>query len=80
MKLSIYSLRETLFDGEVTSVSLPTPLGEITVLDHHIPLVSIVSPGEIRCAFPNEAIRTFPFRGGILEIQPDSKAIILAQP
>ncbi|OIO53107.1 ATP synthase F1 subunit epsilon [Candidatus Peregrinibacteria bacterium CG1_02_54_53] len=36
-----------MFDGEVESVSLPTPQGEITVLPDHIPLISIVSPGAI---------------------------------
>jgi len=35
------------FEGEVDSVSLPTPQGEITILPHHIPLISIVVPGAI---------------------------------
>lgn len=36
-----------MFEGEVDSVSLPTPQGEITILPHHIPLISIVAPGVI---------------------------------
>ena len=88
MKLSIYSLQETLFEGDVTSVSLPTPLGEMTVLDHHIPLVSIISSGEIRYTLlnpkqsrgTNELIETLPFHGGILESQPESKVVVLANP
>lgn len=36
-----------MFDGEVLSVSLPTPDGEITVLPHHIPLISIVAAGTV---------------------------------
>ncbi len=79
MHLSIYSLRETIFKGEATSVSIPTPLGEMTVLDNHIPMVSIVSPGEIRCTLPDSTTKALPFHGGILEVRPESDVIILAQ-
>lgn len=80
MHLSIYSLQKTLFEGDVTSVSLPTPLGEMSVLDHHIPLVSIVSPGEIRYTLLTDIIEVLPFRGGILEIRPESNVVVLANP
>ena len=36
-----------IFTGDIDSVSLPTPDGEITVLPRHIPLISIVVPGSI---------------------------------
>lgn len=80
MHLSVYSLQETLFEGEVISVSLPTPLGEMTVLDHHIPLVSTISPGEIRYTLIDEITKTLPFRGGILEVRPESNVVVLANP
>ena len=35
------------FTGDVDSISLPTPDGEITVLPHHIPLITIVIPGTV---------------------------------
>jgi F0F1-type ATP synthase epsilon subunit len=80
MHLSIYSLQETLFEGQVVSVNLPTPLGEMTVLNHHIPLVSIISPGEICCVLPDSTIKTLPFHGGILEVRPQSNVVVLANP
>lgn len=89
MHLSVHSLQKTLFEGDVASVSLPTPLGEMTVLDHHIPLVSIVSPGEIRYTLlddssaslgTGEVTKVLPFSGGILEIRPESKVVVLANP
>ncbi len=80
MRLSIYSLQETIFEGEAMSVSVPTPLGEMTVLDHHIPIVSTVSPGEIRCALPNDTVKILPFHGGILEVRPESNVVVLANP
>lgn len=36
-----------MFEGEVDSVSLPTPAGEISILPNHIPLISIIAPGAI---------------------------------
>lgn len=80
MRLSIYSLRETIFEGEATSVSLPTPLGEMTVLDNHIPMVSVVSHGEIRCTLPDSTTKALLFRGGILEVRPESNVVVLANP
>ena len=78
MHLSIYSLEKTIFDGEVASVTLPTPLGEMTVLEHHIPLVSTISAGEIRYALLNNAVEAVAFHGGILEVQPESRVVVLA--
>ncbi len=36
-----------VFEGQVDSISLPTMEGEITVLPHHIPLLSVLTPGSI---------------------------------
>lgn len=47
MHLSIVTPDRPVFDAEIDSVSLPTPQGEITVLPHHIPLITIVVPGSV---------------------------------
>jgi len=47
LKLEITTPDRPMFEGEVNSVSLPTPQGEITILPHHIPLISIVAPGAV---------------------------------
>lgn len=48
LRLKVATPERVLYDGSVTQVSLPTPMGEITILPNHIPLVSVVSPGELR--------------------------------
>ena len=45
--LEITTPEREIFSGDIDSVSLPTPDGEISVLPHHIPLMSIVVPGSI---------------------------------
>ncbi|MCK9466928.1 MAG: F0F1 ATP synthase subunit epsilon [Candidatus Absconditabacterales bacterium] len=45
MLLTLVSPQETIFEGEVEKVTIPTDLGIITVLPQHAPLGSIVQPG-----------------------------------
>lgn len=77
MRLAVYSIEQTLFEGEVSSITLPTPLGEITILPGHLPLISIVSPGSIRCAAKGESSAIAVPDGGIIEIRPESEVVIL---
>ncbi len=78
MKLSIYSPQSILFEGEVEKLTLPTLEGEITVLDGHLPIISLVRPGEIRYTHSGSE-KTLRIRGGTLEVQPESKVVILAE-
>lgn len=78
MHLSIYSLQSTLFEGEITSVTVPTPNGEITVLPRHLPLITIVSRGTVRSTLPNEEERVVSLQGGVCEIRPESEVVMLA--
>ncbi len=45
LHLVIITPDQSVFDGEVDSVSLPTANGEITVLAKHIPLITTLVPG-----------------------------------
>lgn len=48
MYFHISSPDQTIYQGEVLQVTLPTPQGEITILPTHIPLISMVSPGIVK--------------------------------
>jgi len=85
MKLSIYTMRRTVFTGETTRVTAPTVTGEITVLDHHEPYVTILTPGELRYvtiiphgAGTAEKEETLKITGGFLEVRADNEIRILA--
>lgn len=47
IQLEIITPDKTVFAGAVDSVSMPTAVGEITVLRSHIPLITIVEPGSL---------------------------------
>ncbi len=47
MTLKIISAEDVVFEGEVTSVTLPGQVGEFTVLRNHASIVSVLNPGKI---------------------------------
>lgn len=76
MKLRIITPERLVFEEDIDQVTLPTQEGEITVLPHHIPLVSIIQPGEI---FIKKGKQDIPLAvsGGMLQVRPD-EIIVLA--
>ena len=47
LHLQIITPEKTVFDDEVDQVSLPTSTGQITILPHHVGLVTSIEPGEL---------------------------------
>ncbi|OHA48180.1 MAG: ATP synthase F1 subunit epsilon [Candidatus Terrybacteria bacterium RIFCSPHIGHO2_01_FULL_48_17] len=69
---------------EVDSVTAMTQVGELTILNNHIPLVVPVAPGEVRVKKDGEELY-FAVAGGFLEVRRelkgephDTRATILA--
>lgn len=78
MKISIYTIKNTLFEGEAESLTLPTPQGEITILANHLPLLTLVNPGRIHYTF--SGTRSFiETKGGLMEVRPNSEIVVLAE-
>lgn len=64
-------------EEKVESLSLPTQMGEITVLPNHIPMVANLTHGEIRYSMQGKEY-FFAVSGGFIDIQPDNKVVVLA--
>ncbi|MFA5133635.1 MAG: ATP synthase F1 subunit epsilon [Patescibacteria group bacterium] len=47
MQIKVTTPEGVIFEDEVDSATIPTQMGEITILQNHIPLVSALAPGEI---------------------------------
>lgn len=58
-----------LYDGEVESVVLPTPNGEIGVMANHEPLVSLISPGIMQIKEKQQE-KTLACGSGFIKINP----------
>ncbi|MCH5319490.1 MAG: ATP synthase F1 subunit epsilon [Paramuribaculum sp.] len=68
MTLKIISTEDILFQGEVTSVSLPGRMGEFTVLRNHASLISELVTGKIRFTDPNGNTEEIPVEGGLADV------------
>jgi len=68
-----------LYTNEVEMVVATTPQGEIGILPLHAPVVTMLSPGEVRLRFGATASdwEYFSISGGYLQVHED-KVIILA--
>jgi len=73
MKLSIYSLKNVIFQGNASLLNCHTMMGEITVLDKHEALISVLTAGLIRIIDENKKENFFPIKSGFLEVKPDSE-------
>lgn len=61
----------------VRSVNCPGIEGEMTILPNHIPLITILKPGEIRIKFDEEKEEKFEIKKGMLEISKKEVIILL---
>lgn len=67
MRLSIITPDKPIFDGEVTSVTVPGSTGSFEVLENHAPIVSTLDDGKVIIRTgKNEKIITII--GGVVEV------------
>ncbi len=67
MQLQIITPAETVFDAQVDSVTLPTADGEITVLPHHVPIITTIIPGPMIVRIGSEE-KIFAVSRGVIEV------------
>ncbi|MEK7212363.1 MAG: F0F1 ATP synthase subunit epsilon [Patescibacteria group bacterium] len=77
MHLSVYSLKKVLFEGEAESVNMKTASGEITVLDHHRPLISALAPGTIKIVDKTSKEHYIPVSSGFAEVNSANQARLM---
>lgn len=66
-----------VYQDRIDEVTINTENGEITILPKHTPLVSILRPGEMRVVKDGQEI-FMAVSGGFVEVQPESKVIVVA--
>ncbi len=70
MRVSIYSIQNTLFEGNAEKLIAKTPMGEITVLENHLPIISRVLGPHVTIGMSNGETRMIEFSTGVLEVRP----------
>lgn len=78
IKFEIVTPERVVLKTEVLQATVPTVSGEITILPHHIPLVSILQPGVIEVKKLGQSeVEIMAVSGGFVEVLKD-KIVILA--
>lgn len=76
IRLEIVTAERQTFSDDVNVVVAPGVEGQLGILPHHAPLMTILQSGELLVRKDNEETYLF-ISGGFLEVRPD-KVIILA--
>lgn len=76
MKLEIISAEKVLFKGNVQRVTLPGSLGMFTVLEHHAPLISTLTHGEVVYEVGGTE-KLLPIEAGVVEVLDDRVVVCI---
>ncbi|MEY5068864.1 MAG: hypothetical protein RLZ47_726 [Bacteroidota bacterium] len=77
MKLEIYTPDQTVFEGDINSVTVPGTAGAFEVLKDHAPIISTLESGKVIVRTSDNQANTFHIKGGVVEVI-QNKVIVLA--
>jgi F-type H+-transporting ATPase subunit epsilon len=73
----IVTPEKVVLKEEIAQISVPTKMGEITILPNHIPLVATLKPGVLEITRADGEKEIISVSGGFIEVLKD-KVVILA--
>ena len=76
LKVDIVTAERTVYSGEVEAIIAPGVEGQLGILPHHAPLMTILKAGEL-VVRKDSWDESLAISGGFLEVRPD-RVIILA--
>ena len=77
MTLKIISAEEIVFEGEVTSVTLPGTVGAFTVLNNHASIVSTLVAGSISFIDEKGNQQSHKIDGGLADVDHNVVSVCL---
>ena len=75
MKIEIVTPEKVAYSEEADQVTLPTPDGEITILQNHVPLVTQLLPGELTVK-KNNQYSVLASGGGFAEVTSKKVSVV----
>ena len=77
LHLEIVTPERRAFEGDVDEVIVPGSEGELGILPHHAPLISLLGQGVLRLKSGGQE-QEFAIFGGFLQVRPD-RVVVLAE-
>lgn len=78
MTLDILTPDKKVFEGEVSSVTLPGALGQFEILNNHAPIISTLLDGKLTVRGAGKAEDVYLIHGGVVEAL-NNKITVLAE-
>jgi F-type H+-transporting ATPase subunit epsilon len=76
MQLDIVTAEGSVYSGEVNAISAPGVEGELGVLSHHAPLLTVLQPGELRLRIADQEDLCLAVSGGFLEVMSNDVTVL----
>ena len=76
IKVDIVSAEGEIHSGEAAMVFAPAEMGEVGIAPRHAPLLTALSPGEVRVETPDGDMEHYYITGGMLEVQPHQVTVL----
>ena len=78
MTLEILTPDKTVYQGAVTSVTVPGSMGSFEVLKDHAPIISTLEDGKVIIRDGSKPEEVFLIKGGVVEVL-NNKITVLAE-
>lgn len=78
MNLEIVTPDSKVYEGEITSITLPGIDGSFQILNNHAPVVSALGNGKMTVVDGANATQEYTISGGVVEMN-NNKVIVLAE-
>lgn len=76
MKVRIAQVGKSLFDGEARSLSVPGTEGAMTILPHHVPLITALKKGTVIVTTAEDS-QEFEIEKGLVEVSNNEVIVLL---
>jgi F-type H+-transporting ATPase subunit epsilon len=77
MNLEILTPDKKVFEGEVTSITLPGTMGSFEILNHHAPIISTLEDGKLIVRGGGKAEDVYLIHGGVVEASNNNVIVLV---
>ena len=75
IKIKILNPKQVVYEGDAESVFLPGDHGEFEILDYHVPVVSLLSGGDVIVDWK----RRIPIRNGMVKFDRNECVVLMEE-
>lgn len=77
LKVKIITPKEVAFEGDAVAITFPAELGEMQVLQGHIPVLARVVSGIVRVDIPDKPSVSFAVNEGFVRVTPNEVSLLV---